>query len=129
MALITKRNGSRHWNSKLTEDDIDLIFKVHIEYLKARRTLHRHSPQAFAESIGKRNHDFYYDVINGKHRPRLPEEIKQLILDNEAKRIELRKDFRALAPENMAPKFDISPQHWRDIVNGKYWKYSGVENA
>ena len=125
--MITKRNGSAHWNSKLTEDDISTIFAVHKEYLKARRTLHLHSPQAFAESIGKRNHDFYYDVINGKPRPRMSAKTKQLILDNEAKRIQLRKDFRALAPENMAKKFDISPQHWRDIVNGKYWQYAGEE--
>ena len=129
MTLITKRNGSDHWNSKLTDDDISTIFEVHKEYLKAKRGLQLHSPEAIAESFGRKSCDFYYDVINNKQRRTITAKTRAFILRNEAKRIELREDYLALSPEAMAPKFDISVQHYRDIVNGKYWKLVGEDDA
>ena len=123
--MITNRNNSKHWNQKLTEEDISTIFEIHKEFLKARRALYLHSAEAASEIIGKKSCDLYYDIVKGKNRPRISQEIKQFILDNEAKRIELRKAFRALSPEAMAPKLGIHPSHWRNIVNGKSWKHFG----
>ena len=123
--MITKRNSSKHWNQKLTEEDISTIFEIHKQFLKARRALYLHSAAAASEILGKKSCDLYYGVVKGKPLPRIPQETKQFILDNEAKRIQLRKVFRALSPEAMAPKLGIHPSHWRNIVNGKSWKTVG----
>lgn len=121
-----KRCGSNHWNSKLTADDVRTLLVVHDEYMRLRKEAKAVSPEVFVREHGYKNTDIYYDVVNGRRRPRISRDFKAKILWNERKRQRIRRDVKKLAPKTIAPKFEITEAHYRDIVNGKYWAITGV---
>ena len=118
------RCGSNHWNSKLTTDDVRTLLDVHDEYMKLRKEAKAVSPEVFVRDHGYVNTDIYYDIVNQRHRPRISRGFKAKILWNERKRQRIRREVKKLSPETIAPKFNISVSHYRDIVRGKYWLYT-----
>jgi hypothetical protein len=130
MMPVSNREGERHWNSKLSEEEVTFLLTVHDEYMQERRALKLMSPDVVCRDLNYRSTDIYYDIINGKHRPRIPQFIRDLVLDNEAKRKLKREVVKRLSPEVIAPQYGISAQHYRDIVNCKYWKSAGeIDNG
>jgi len=47
--------GSKHWNSKLTEEDVDLILALNAERLRLKAELSRVTTVAMAEKFGVSN--------------------------------------------------------------------------
>jgi len=127
---LSNREGSAHWNAKLSEEDVALLLTIHDTYKQERRALKLMSPEVVSRDLGYRKPDIYYDVINNEHRPRMPQFIRDAVLDNEAKRKIKREVVKRLSPEVIAPQYGITAQHYRDIVNCKYWKLVGeIDNG
>jgi hypothetical protein len=47
--------GSKHWNSKLTEEDVELILELNKERLRLKKELSRVTTIAMAEKFGVSN--------------------------------------------------------------------------
>jgi hypothetical protein len=105
MMPVSNREGERHWNSKLSEEEVTFLLTVHDEYMQERRALKLMSPDVVCRDLNYRSTDIYYDIINGKHRPRIPQFIRDLVLDNEAKRKLKREVVKRLSPEVIAPQY------------------------
>jgi hypothetical protein len=118
---MSNRKGSNHWNAKLTEDDIANIHQIHKDYLSLIKHQQAMSPEKIMATFGYRGDDKYYEILAGKKSRTTTFEMEVTVRYFEEKRKINREKIRNISPEVMAKKFEITPQHYRDIVNGKFW--------
>ena len=81
MMPVSNREGERHWNSKLSEEEVAFLLTVHEEYMQERRALKLMSPDVVCRDLNYRSTDIYYDIINGRRKPRIPQFIRDLVLE------------------------------------------------